>query len=115
MKAYKINEHDVCLNPDTEVIFQHGVITAKIYLAQKGGAWAYGYEFGIKGAGFGGFESSGLPGFGKYRKKYTSRDEARKVAIEIGLDAFQRASDRHQVNAVISALKQALTPQLSLF
>lgn len=114
MKEYKINEYGVCENPDTVIIFQAGPMKAKIHLASKNGQWAYGYDFEIKGARHGCFVAAGLPAFGKYRKKFTSREDARKAAIKIGIEYFTDASRYHNVSKVISALKNALTPQLSL-
>lgn len=115
MKKYQINEHGVCINPDTETIFNDGKFFAKIHLAQNKGLWAYGYYFGIKGTGVGCFTSSGLPAFGKYRDKFQSPDQARQAAIKIGIKAFERAVDRFPVGRVIDALKRAQAPQLSLF
>ena len=116
MKKYEINEYGVCENPDTEIIFQSGPITAKIHLAQKEGAWAYGYNFKIKGGGTGCFEAGAYPGFSKYRPKFTSQNEAREEAIKLGIEYFRDASNFHNVRNVVAALKNAITPkQLSLF
>jgi hypothetical protein len=115
MKKYKINEHGVCENPSTETVFNDGRFIAKIHLAENESNWAFGYDFQIKGAGTGCFHSGALPGFNKYRTKFATPEEARKVAIEIGIEDFRRASSWHDVSKVLSALNEALTPQLSLF
>lgn len=116
MKTYEINEHGVCENFDTEVIYQHGRIIAKIYFAQKDGAWAYGYDFQIKGGGTGCFHAGSWPVFSKYRPKFNSHNEAREEAIKLGIEYFRNASNFHNVIDVVAALKNAITPkQLSLF
>lgn len=115
MKKFEFNEFDVCLNPLVEVIYRDRKLFAIIMLAEKNGEWAYGYDFGIKGMSVGHFRASSLPGFSVYRKeKFLSKEAARTKAIDFGLECFKMKMHL-KPEPVINALKQALTPQLSLF
>jgi len=111
MSKFEYNEYGVCLNPEQEIIFENKKFSAKIFLAEKGGQWAYGYDFGIKG----GFRSSGLPGFNKHRKPFQRKECARIDAIKFGIECFSDKKNDFNVQPVIDALNKAITPQLSLF
>jgi hypothetical protein len=115
MKNYRLNEHGVCENPSREIIFLDKGQTAIVYTAHFSGSWAFGYKFGIEGAGIGCFGSSGLPSFSKYRERFSTQEAARAAAIKIGIRDFQRAADYHNVKRVLDALVRAQAPQLTLF
>jgi hypothetical protein len=115
---HQLNQHMVCVNPDKEIVWRDEKFYCDITLAVQNGEWAMGYHFEVYGSGEGCGGAGGGPSFGKYKKVWPTRDEARHAALVHAHNFFTRKKAEHSFpcSAVIDAIKVAMAgKQLSLF
>lgn len=118
---YGINDHLVSEAPTKEVLYSDRFFLAEICYAEYLGVWAWGCEYQYKGGGTGCGGGGSLPCFSHTRKEpvpVRTKEQCRKEALQHLEDIFSRRGDhpsKRSVEPVITAIKRAYNPQLSLF
>jgi len=110
MKTYKFNDCGCCLNPETEVIFDHNKGYAEVSWAYHEGFYYCGYDFQKRFNDWHG-STSGVC-LGEHRDKGESLHDLKRRILDHGLKIF---NDPATPNHLIAALKKAQFPQLELF
>lgn len=109
-KVFDLNEHGVCMNPNTQSIAS-GLFKAMIETAKIDGKWYYGVWFNTPLVG-------NVKGASKSGRAFEKEQDAIKEAAQEGLDFFKGRSCEKVPQFIFDELKKLSKPQpvqLSLF
>jgi|GEM_PF-4987074 len=107
-KIYQFNCNDICINPDTEVLYDKDKCYVEFTFARVLSGWVYGTEFWMT---LNTVECYGVHGDGCYyysEPMYTN-DDCRKAAIKEAIEFFEEGGRKIRCAKVLQFLNNSLT------